>query len=212
WEPNYIIYNNKEVSRINIIGVVVSKNQDGFSGNSSVIIDDGSGRISLKSFEPNKFLDGVSVGDIVVVIGRPREYGGEIYIMPEMGKRIGKEKWVEVRRLELEIEGVKQNSQKIMPSSYFGPEKVAPPSLNRGTNKEIVYEENKKEEVLENFDKDDGGFLQIVELIRRFDKGDGADYREILENSTIENTENIIKELLKNGDIFELRPGRLKLL
>ncbi|MBU0535404.1 MAG: hypothetical protein KKE20_00430 [Nanoarchaeota archaeon] len=103
WEPNYILYNDEKISRINIIGVIVSKNQNELSNNKSVMIDDGSGRISVRTFDESSVLDSVSVGEMIILIGRPREYGNEIYIVPEIIKPLQDKRWAEVRRLELEL-------------------------------------------------------------------------------------------------------------
>ena len=35
------------------------------------------------------------------------------------------------------------------------------------------------------------------------DKGDGIDIDKVIKNSSVENTENLVLELLKNGEIFE---------
>ena len=99
WVPNYVRVGDKKVSRVNLVAVVVSKD-DSEGSNQSLMIDDGSGRISIRSFEGNQF-SGAVVGDVVVVVGRPREYGGEKYIVSEILKKVEDTGWVEVRKKEL---------------------------------------------------------------------------------------------------------------
>jgi hypothetical protein len=50
-----------------------------------------------------------------------------------------------------------------------------------------------------------------VEVVRALDKGEGADYDEVLKQIG-KGGEDIIVHLLSTGEIFETRPGKLKLL
>jgi RPA family protein len=80
--PNYVLLSdNSKVSRVNLMGVVVSIGED--TGFQSVFIDDGSGKISVRAFEQNDALTSLSIGDCIVIIGRPREFGTQIYVLPE---------------------------------------------------------------------------------------------------------------------------------
>lgn len=203
WEPNYILYNDEKISRINIIGVIVSKNQNELSNNKSVMIDDGSGRISVRTFDESSVLDSVSVGEMIILIGRPREYGNEIYIVPEIIKPLQDKRWAEVRRLELELK-----NKTACPTTHL---------INTESVKTIKQEI--KEDIVENEEKISEGDLEevkdetedIISSIRNLDKGDGADYTEVVSSSG-KKAEEMISNLLKNGDIFELRPGKLKVL
>ena len=42
--------------------------------------------------------------------------------------------------------------------------------------------------------------------------GEGAPIEEVIEQSKISNTNKIITKMLESGDIFQLSPGRVKLL
>ena len=98
--PNYILtQEDKKVSRINLIGVVVML--DIGQGSSNFLIDDGTGKITVRLFEENEEIKKINVGDVVIIIGRPREYGGEIYVLPEIFKKLDAISWLEVRKLEL---------------------------------------------------------------------------------------------------------------
>src|SRR3989338_7527293 len=67
WTPNYILTSDgRRVSRVNIIAVVVSKNTDNL--NYALVLDDGSGRISIRSFDSGKILDDFDIGDIILII------------------------------------------------------------------------------------------------------------------------------------------------
>ncbi|MBI2651103.1 hypothetical protein HYX01_01405 [Candidatus Woesearchaeota archaeon] len=86
--PNYLEINAKEVFRLNVIGVVVEKM--GHGHHAAIIIDDGTSKISSRSFENSLIFDEINVGDIVLVIGKPREFSSEKYILAEIVKKIMK--------------------------------------------------------------------------------------------------------------------------
>ena len=175
----YIKINETVVSRVNLIATVVYK-EDQEQNLGGVMIDDGTGKILLKSFENFAPFSKVDVGDLVLAVGRVREFSSEKYIMPEILKKVNDANWMAVRKLEL---------------------------------KDLILVEQKKEKI-EDTDKNAAvnAGEQVYALIKKFDTGDGADIDEIIKNSNLTDTESIINRLLENGDIFEIKPGRVKVL
>ena len=96
----YIKINEVVVSRVNLIATVVYK-ADQEQNLSSVMIDDGTGKILLKSFENFAAFSKVDVGDMILLVGRIREFSNEKYIMPEILKKLNDIGWMIVRKLEL---------------------------------------------------------------------------------------------------------------
>ena len=185
--PNYVMLKNgHKVSRVNLVGTVVSNSTD--LGYRDVCIDDGSAKISIRAFEQNPAMDALSIGDPVFIIGRPREYGQEIYVLPEIIKKIEDMKWLEVRQLELA-------KIKIVPES------TAPADVPVEEPEETV-----EEEIVE-----DKGVGAVKEAIRSLDSGSGADYEEII-TKVGPDADKTISNMLRNGDVFEVSPGKLKLL
>ena len=86
---------NTNVSRVNIIATVIYKSEE--FNYSSTVVDDGTGKIQLRSFENNSYFSKADVGDAVLVIGKIRDFNGEKYIMPEIFKKIEDSKWADVR-------------------------------------------------------------------------------------------------------------------
>lgn len=184
FDPNYLEIGSLEVSRINIIGVVVDKS--GLDSQKTLTIDDGAGKIAARIFENNVLLDKVEVGDIVLIIGRPREFSSEKYILIETIKKINLG-WAKVRKLEL-----KRNIR----------EKDLVSSDNSiASNSNIV-----EEEII-----DSSPTNKIVKLIKELDKGNGVSIEE-LPSKEIKDIDKMIDMLLKEGDIFEIKPGKLKVL
>ena len=188
WSPNYIEWNGVQVSRVNIIGVVVFADaQDNTV--KSITIDDGTGKILVRSFDEQYTFSNAQVGDMVLLIGRVREYNNEKYIMAEIVKHIDKQ-WVEVRKLEL-------GSVTMVVSASPTDQEVA-------TSKEaaVVPQEAVEESATD----------VLLNLIREYDKGEGATTEEIIAQSNNGDAEKIITSLLLEGEIFEVKPGRLKVL
>jgi len=187
WNPNYIVMGDgKQVSRVNVVGVIVDKPTGSDLSYQNIRIDDGSGNISLRSFENNKIIEGLNVGDSILIIGRPREFNNERYVVPEIIRVIENKDWLELRKLEL-VEDI-------------------------GKVEKI---DSKKKEDLEVYDvkeEDVGNEDDIISLIKKLDKGEGVDFSEMIEQSKNENTERIINNLIKMGELFEIRPGRIKVL
>jgi RPA family protein len=180
WNPNYLILKNeKQVSRINIIGTIINKQFDGTQNYQNVIIDDGTGNISLRNFENNDLIKDLNIGNSVLVIGKPREFGNQIYIVIEIIKKIKEPLWIELRKKEL-MNKIKQRKQNIE-----------------------VYDV--KEEII-NEEPD------IISFIKNLDKGDGVDIMTLIENSKEKNIERKINNMIKIGELFEIRPGKIKVL
>ena len=72
-------------------------------------------------------------------------------------------------------------------------------------NKPIERPVQKKEEIVLPFEK-------ITQLIKELDKGEGVLIEEIIEKSSISETEQVIEKMLANGDIFQNNPGKVKVL
>ena len=190
FSPNYIELGNIKISRANIIGIIVSKEEN--ETGSSLIIDDNTAKISIRSFEQSLTQQDIKIGDIINIIGRPREFGSEKYIVPEIIKKTN-EKWMRVRKLELE---------KI---------KITSPKEERIIAEEII-EENKNEDQKNNKENILGNHEKIIQYIKDNDQGKGVETEEILKNVDNEDAEKLIGDMLREGILFENMPGRLKVL
>ena len=176
----YIRLGNNNVSRVNVIATLVHKPEHN-SSYYNAIIDDGTGRIILRSFENNDTFSKVDVGDTMLVIGKIREFNGEKYVVPEILKKLKNIGWVNVRKLELMHNDMVSYDIKITDKDAIEQESV---SINE----------------------------EIYSLIKKLDDGYGVSIEDIIKNSNNSKAENIITKLLERGDIFEIKPGKLKVL
>ena len=76
-----------------------------------------------------------------------------------------------------------------------------------GTTDAVSDKSQTEEEIVEEVEESTAD--KVIRIIKEKDKGDGIDFEEVLK---LVNNEEIIKELLKKGELFEIRPGRLKVL
>ncbi len=146
------------------------------------LIDDGTGNIMIRFFEEDPRLKKFVVGRVVNVIGRPREWNATKYVVPEIIKEIENKKWLEVRNLEIKLQ--KRTNSIVLP-----------------------VEDSPEEETIET-----GPYQKILNVVAILDKGDGADIEDIVKHVNIDNCDQIIKNLVEEGEIFELSPGKVKLL
>ncbi len=186
WTPNYVMINGKKVSRVNIIGALVDKEIN--ESNIRLSVDDGTATIDLVSFEQLANLKHIEIGATVLVIGKPRKYGEDNYIMPETFVEVDKN-WLIVRKAELNL---------VVEEDIESVEEVA-----SVVEKEIITEEEKpQEDSTEN----------IITLIRELDAGEGVTYDDLSMRLKIPDLEQMIQGLLEQGEIFEIRPGKYKVL
>lgn len=197
WIPNYISTLRGQVSRANVIGLVVSKDAE----TKGLMIDDSTGTISVRSFENKEMLMTPKIGQMVLIVGRPREYNNDKYILAEIVRVLDDKAWFSVRRKELEIDAL-----------------VSVPKKEELKDEDFVELKNvKKEPVIEKKDEvtlqpQSNPYEVVLGLIKSMDTGFGVSFEEIIFNSKMKNAEDIIQSLIEEGEIFEIRPGILKVL
>ena len=189
WDPNYVEIGGKQISRINILATVVGKflSDDGNYG--AITLDDGTDTIRSKAFGPDvKRIKPVSVGSVVRLIGKIKQYNEETYLSPEIVRVMDNLNWLLVQKLELE-------------------------KIKSRTGGEITQKpvETKEEKVTE---PEEAPSVNILKIIKELDKGKGAEVDIIIETCglDIDDAKSALAGLLASGDIFEPKKGKLKVL
>lgn len=194
WNPSYVTINGLHVSRVSVVAAVISTGEE-------TIIDDGSGKIPIRSFD---FVPDVNTGDIVLIIGKIREFGSQKYIAPEVIKKVDAA-FAKLRQLELEKEALIQ--PKTVVAEQNAPQETA---IKEDQPEEDLFEEEiVKAESVEGLN---GTRKKVYELIKTLDSGDGADMDKVMASAGESSAEQDIEYLMKRGEIFEVRPGKLKVL
>jgi len=219
FESNYVITpNGLKISRARILGTVMTKfiTEDGNYG--FIVLDDETDTLRVKAFKNTKIFDNIEVGDLVDVIGKIREYDEEIYLSPEIVRKIKNPNFLILRKAELlnqkkEFEEIKKKVKGFMKSTTDLDEirKLAEAEgIDPGIVESIAESEEKEPE------KEDKKSLKdsILKIIDNLDEGTGAEYTAIITESKLSEVEveEVINDLLSEGTCYEPRPGRIKRL
>ena len=197
WQPNYILHHTKKIARANILGVVIGKEDSQFG---SLRIDDGSGQIVVRSFENNPGLQSSQTGSLVLVVGRPREYLQERYLVAEIVRELSDKTWFEIRKKE--TNGAAPTSA--TPDVETAPKPTLPTST---TPKAATPPTTPAPSPTTEADPE-----VICTIIKEKDDGAGADMQEIVEHLQRPDAEDIVKRMLAQGELFEVQPGKIKVL
>jgi hypothetical protein len=201
-ESDYISLGDSKISRVNMIGTVVDKNKT--ERIISFVFDDGDANITATFFDNIDYLDSnFKIGDVVLLIGRVNDFNG-IKINGEILRKIDK-KWADVRKKEVEGVFVKYNNNSF--NNSF---------VNETKKNELKdYSDEVNEFDLSNNNVQKSPYQRIWEVIKEKDGGNGVDFEMIKDNIKDfedEKIENICQNLLKEGEIYEIRPGFYKIL
>ena len=199
FESSYIDIEGKKVSRVNIIATIISKFVSEDGNYIALTLDDGSSQIRIKAWgEDCNAIKSIEPGMLVLSIGKVKEYNNELYIIPEIVKPLEDLNWEIARKLELLKE--------------YGFVKAAEANFN-------VVEENKdnkesyREEKIENNVSNDARNI-VLNIINKINGNDGASINEITRLSGFgqEETNAIIDELVRDGEIYKSRVGVVNLV
>lgn len=204
WDPNYVESNGLQISRANILAVIVSKEGNSFT------LDDGTGQIQVMSFGEDQKFKEREVGDVVLVIARPREYNQRRFLVPEIVKKIENGKWIDYRKAELSIYPFVESEKNEEKTKTKQPEPKSKETKIKKIPDEEISALDKKIKLETGFE--DNYASIILSTIRKLDKGDGASINDIIKQSGLEKAEKYIKSLINEGEIFEIRTGKIKIL
>ena len=213
-KPSYIITPfGQKISRVNIIATVTEKFVSEDGNYSSVTIDDGTESIRVKTFKDSvSLLEDIEPGKLVLIIGKIKEYNGEVYINGEIAKKVEDLNYENLRKIEILNEAVKNKKMVEEIKDLLG--KMPEEELEKYVGNKFGIDEESLKVVLENLKivKEVDYKPKMLELIESLDEGKGVEIGKILELSDLpENMiEKTIDELRASGDIHEPSPGVLK--
>ncbi len=217
-EPSYVLTDTgQRISRVNLLGTIVDKFMSEDGNYSVITIDDDSDSIRIKTFrEDVSIFDNLEIGDIVMVIGKVREYAGENYIIPEIVKKIADPNYESLHKLEILKQLIKQ--KKILEEINKEKDKLGNvEELKEHIRKKYDIDSDSLEGIFETLSIDEETKEKdykplILEILEKLDKGEGVEFKKLLEQSKLqENTfEEVINELLSEGICYEPSPGVLK--
>ena len=149
------------------------------------VLDDGTGQLTAKRFDTSISLDDVESGDPVLVIGRPRSHDSTVFIGAETVKSLDDKDWVSLHHDIVDALYTREADQDA---------------------EQMTTTMTADKETTVNYTED------LLDSIREHDDGDGAPTNKVIESSDLDDPEEYVEVLINEGEIFEIRPGRLKIL
>ncbi len=216
-EPSHLITPwGQEVLRVHLIATVVDKfiREDG--GYASLRLDDGSETIRAKSWgEDVERMEKFEVGDLVELIGRVREYEGEVHLVPEVLEQVEDPNWELVRELEILqakrklVAGGKRLKPRIEAKPEAGGRELGPPAeAERGMGAVEELEEAPLPGVSDDLKKK---VLLALDKLEGEEGSSSIDLAAELDMSQSE-IEDALRVLLADDEVFEPRAGKFKRL
>ncbi len=217
FNPNYVLTSyGKRLSRVRIAATVVDKFVSESGKFASVTLDDGTGTVRVKVFNAVAMLEKIDAGSDVDVVGRVKEYQGEIYINPEIISALEDPNFLLLRELEIISDKVELNRKKeIILENKSQASDVT--ELQRIMKERYGIEPEEVEAILQTEDVPEAPSKDkesILKMIEELDQGEGCDYTELLKAAGLDEStvDTIVNELLSEGSCFEPRPGKIKKL
>ena len=214
-EPSYLLTPwGERVTRVRVMGTVVDKFVRDDQNYANLRIDDGTETVSVRAWQDAvKELDLYKVGDTVDVIGRVREYSGEIYLTPELIIRVDDPNWELVRELEILTEKRRALKRGVRPQLaaklQLGQMGAQQTTIAAGTFEGA--DEAEVEQPLPAVTDEVKG--KVVLAIEKLDSGTGVEPEKISSelNLDINAVNDALRVMFVNGEVFEPVTGRFKL-
>lgn len=103
-QPNFIVVRGKKVERVRVMGNILNIYRPQGKNFGSITIKDKTGDIQCRAFKGSlTTFDGMKDGDLVDVVGKPREHDGTRYINVESVGLLTEGDWKALREKELEF-------------------------------------------------------------------------------------------------------------
>lgn len=202
----------EKISRVNLVCMVTDKFLSDNENYSSITIDDGSGAIRAKTFKESvSLLRDVVLGNIVLVIGKLKEFNEEVYVNSEIVKRIEDPNYESLRKLEILDKQIQQ--KKIVDEIKNLANTTSEEELKNYVKKKFDLDDESLRIILEYRQIEEIDYKpKIIELIESLDNGEGVEIGKLLEMCNLSENifENVIDELISSDELFEPSPGKLK--
>lgn len=209
-DDGFIEHGNLQVNRVRILGTIVQKFVSDDDKYGFFILDDGTETIRIRSFQDTvDLIKSAEIGEMVDVFGRIRKYEDEIYVIPEIVKKIEDPNFWILRKIELKKQeeklGIRKEEKK-----------------QEAKSGEVDVEEDVIEEVIDKPSPKEQTTLgesvsprkKVIDSIAEFDEGEGVEVDHLIEKCGLETgiVENVLTDLMNEGEIFEPRAGKVKIL
>jgi RPA family protein len=201
----------ERVSRVNLIATVTEKFLSDDKNYSTATIDDGTGSIRVKTFKEGvELLEGINAGDMILAIGKVKEYNGEVYINGEIVKKVFDRNLESLRKLEILSQSMQQ--KRIAGEIRNLANQMSEEELRQYAREKYDMDEESLQVVLESRKLEIDYKPKILEVIDTLDTGEGVEVGKLFEVLDLPEhvIENAVNELLGEGSIYEPIVGKLR--
>jgi len=208
YKASYVVtpYGEK-ISRANVVATITEKFVSEENNYATITVDDGTDAIRAKAFgEDVKLFGSFESGNLVIVVGKVKEYQGEVYINAEV-IRVVETNYQTLRRLEILEElnkrkALVENLRKMQ--RHFSEEDLKEYAKRMGIDEEVL------DVVLEKKELDYKP--KVLEIIDGLDDGNGVEIAKLFDILKLPDivVERTIDELIADGSIYEPLPGKFK--
>lgn len=213
-KPSYVVTPfGEKISRVNLIGTVIDMflSEDGNYG--SVTVEDGTASVRAKVFgEGVELIKDVAPGNLLLVVGKVKEYNDEIYVNAEIMRNLIDSNHENLRKLEI-LKDLKKNKEMVEKIRGLV-EEMSDDELKEYVKKEYGMDEESLRIIRENLKvvTEIDYKPNILEIIESMDKGEGVEIGKIFEIVDLPEriVENAINDLLGSGQLYEPTPGRFR--
>ncbi|MEM2878336.1 MAG: OB-fold nucleic acid binding domain-containing protein [Candidatus Hadarchaeales archaeon] len=201
-EPSHLVTKSGlKLARARIIGTVIEKFLRDDRGYIMLRLDDGSETITLRAWRDGvQELERYKTGDVLDVIGKVREFEGEIYLVPEMIFEVRDPNFELMREVE-NVRNTLRLHAEIGGGATGGEVKVPL----------IVEAEEHEESSLPQVPDETKN--KVLLALDRLDSKTGVSVREICEEIHLPpgEVEDAVRVLLAEGNVFEPEAGRYRI-
>lgn len=211
-KPSYVITKyGRKISRANIVGTVIDKFVNESESYMFFLVDDGTASIRVKLFRDlvNMFKD-IEIGDLVIAIGKLKQYLGETYINGEIVKKITDPNYEIYRKLEL-IKMIRKDKRIVEEIKRLRDE-LSEEEFRQTVKQRYNLDEESLSAIVESEKEEKDIKPMILNLIDQLDEGEGVDAMKLFEMLKLPEAsiESAITELLNEGYLYEPEPGKFK--
>ena len=222
FESSYALTNlGRRLSRVRVLGLLVDKFISPDERYATITLDDSLETIRCKAFVNTKIFDGFGTGELIDTFGKIREYNGEIYIMPEIIRKadpnfetlrlLELEKIIRDQRIKIKkIKELQKQTSDLIEIKHAAKEFMSSNDIEGILEAQDVIESSVEEKTVSASETKS----KILKLIESLDKGEGADYQDILKKSGFseKDVDFAIQDLLETGICYEPKAGKIKKL
>jgi len=216
FDPNYLDAGCMQISRVSLTGVVIDNKTE--NGSPAITIDDKSSTIEVREFvDPSKqegpvLLNGLNIGNLITVIGKIKEFGGQRYVQAEIVKKTTAD-WLKFSQTKARITELNLKIKNKGKNFVQTQQQPAQQTQSQQQQQNQTQNDTEEEQIMDApLDKIVNKAEIICKIIDEEDKGSGVLIKDIIEKSNMDDCEKIINDLLENGDIFMVQPGKVKVL